>query len=248
MARFDGIKFSRAARNRLAQLGLFVEQIDALDSILGLDSVTLAIERDKPTMTQVRDELQALGRALTGANQQLWRLEDFDETKRGHQPRAHASVRLLMSVLESTGENLIDSPDGEHILSARPFAELRKRIVECEAIVSAAIASLPKSPVRHRIANAVVIERIVRALEHGFARQRADYIRTTDSAQYRPIGTYNFKVSESPTSDFFKIVSECFAASGRRRQDPTRAIRAFTSARRAKRHQRNVSEVSDVPS
>lgn len=207
---------NRGQARELKRLQVTPEQLAELRRIL--PNCKSFIEGPSATMTEVRDELADLHKALLAASTHLHRWE----SARFSTPalsEARARIHEAAFDLDESGTAMPDADDAIRLALQ---------------VVAQAQARLPKEARRPR-ASHFPIHWINEALLRGWGHTHYSMGSRDGSKGVadRPVPPYPHHPSSGATSSFRQIVSICYdAALGTRDNDPERAIREFIRLRK----------------
>jgi hypothetical protein len=195
----DTPTFTEEQKEALSRLGLFDQQIKAVELVL---PTVQALLRQSPTLTDVREHLGSLRKSLANAAEAISKLAGASTR---HSAEQEAWWRLQAADFALNRKANADMA-GQSIAAAR-------RVVE------RALEDLSREQRRHRAAHPLPVFQIDRALHNGFVNAHA-------GKRFRP---YLLKPSASPNSVYRRIIAICYEAVGAKNSDPERAVKAFIS-------------------
>ena len=193
---------------------LLPAQIDELENT-ALPSV-VAFLRRQPQLTYVRNELDAVAKAMQSADRAIGALLGGSPTplSTSEVPPKHAArARVLMASFEAAA-------DGDVLDKTRYLLSAAIHVVE------AARKTLPAAATRHRSGESYPIGLIDRALLNGFCKAHRHWPGTAGPGAATPLPPYEIKRSYAPNSDYRRIVEICYEVAGLE-SSGERAIRAF---------------------
>lgn len=190
-------QFTQAQRDILKNQGLIDEQIKELETILPLCRAWL---RNLPTMTEVREGLRDLDKAISKTRRLISKAHNATQ-------RTPGQNEILQRLF---------SADYEENHSLETISKTMETLAQMQSITNRALTDLPREQRRHTSANPYPVQCIDNALVKGF-------IKGGDP----PFPPYTLKRSSSPNCPYRNIICICYEAMGFDNADPERAIRNF---------------------
>ena len=218
--------FSPEQETRLSELGLFPEQIDALDQIV---PVCRALLRPPATMTNVRGKLTEVAQGLRRAYEiatgpSIASVEVRSRLELAAAQAVEAQIKMRNSLEPAAAEALSDPLSDLDIVSRlRSLTELAEEVLR----------ALPPQQRRSNDASPLPIERIEDALLQGFL----DHHR---GAAFLPPHEIRTSVTKPP---FPQIAAIVYEAIGRKSEapEPERAIKAYIALDEERRLRRTTN-------
>ena len=203
--------FTEEQKEPLSRLGLFDQQIKAVESVL--PTVQALLGQAAP-LTDVREPIESLGKALASASLAIAHLcPAYNNTS------AKQEARLRLQLADF---HLNRNMNGETLDTAAQSLATTAKVVE------RALQHLPRDQRRHR-ANPLPIATIERAL-----LESCD-LKLHTGKRFPPF----LKPSASEASPFREIIEICYAAAGAKNSNPERAIKAHIAQARQARKTRS---------
>lgn len=224
--------FSREQVSELQRLGVTAEQLAELRRILPTCRATICAP--SASMTDVRDELEGLHKAVQCALDALWRWGSA-RVSTPALAEARARVHAAAFDIDDRGTAIGDAADATHL---------------AVIVIAEALARMPKEQ-RRAQASLLPVYWIHEALLRGWGRTHYPIRRGEGSKDDKggPIPPYPHAPSSGVRSRFREIVCMCYdAALNTRDSDPDRAIKAFMRWRAKRSQGQQVRGVTDLPS